>query len=478
MSLKMRGVINFRNIPGTNIYTLGQPMVEAIDEVIDRIKHVHPKATCIVWVTLRKEPVISDSLAKDYGGISAEQLEVLEEHLRDDIISELHASGGKLLLYTETPDSSVIPVWEEPAKHCTTDVDVFYHFKVAVDDAIDQCAEVFDLRDSIEEARIHAEQATDGRKKQSFAQKGLQNLRWYFELIVFQAYLQSTEPDTLHTYQMFEAFVKNLPVIKTFKKELLAEGIDALKSLKCVDLADGIALLDEVMNIVANHSGSILLVSKILKSDFFMNLQKMSLPEWIEGSPNFHCVPLVLQLESGPETPSSTSTYFVPSKDGNRRYVYGRYIFTLQFQLRRALLHVNTGPEGTNRVVWTSLQEEPVIYVAGQPHVLCLVDCPLENIKAIRTSMSDVEDMEVNFKCDVIREVWAGDGRILLYDKVEERPNVFSIVPLWENASEDDIMTPGNIFHLMVKEGYKIDYGQYFAQVQDVGYGNNLSCYR
>jgi hypothetical protein len=58
MSLEMRGVINFCNIPGTNIYTLSQPMVEAIDEVIDCIKHIHPKATCIVWVTLRKEPVM------------------------------------------------------------------------------------------------------------------------------------------------------------------------------------------------------------------------------------------------------------------------------------------------------------------------------------------------------------------------------------------------------------------------------------
>ena len=41
--------------------------------------------------------------------------------------------------------------------------------------------------------------------------EGLQNLRRYFELIVFQAYLQSTEADTLQTYQTFEAFVKNLP---------------------------------------------------------------------------------------------------------------------------------------------------------------------------------------------------------------------------------------------------------------------------
>lgn len=100
--------------------------------------------------------------------------------------------------------------------------------KAAVDDAIDQCAEVFNLRDSIEEARIRAEQVTDERQKRSFAQRGLlgpylqtdislivleglQNLRRYFELIVFQAYLQSTEPDTLQTYQTFEAFVKSLP---------------------------------------------------------------------------------------------------------------------------------------------------------------------------------------------------------------------------------------------------------------------------
>jgi Inositol hexakisphosphate len=100
--------------------------------------------------------------------------------------------------------------------------------KSAVDDAIDQCAEVFNLRDSIEEARIRAEQVTDQREKRSFAQRGLshpppqrdifphsieglQNLRRYFELIVFQAFLQSTEPDTLQTYQTFESFVNNLP---------------------------------------------------------------------------------------------------------------------------------------------------------------------------------------------------------------------------------------------------------------------------
>jgi len=43
---------------------------------------------------------------------------------------------------------------------------------------------------------------------------------------------------------------------------------------------------------------------------------------------------------------------------------------------------------------------------------------------------------------------------------VEERPNVFSIVPLWENVSEDDIMTPGDVFNLMAKEGYNVSIRQ------------------
>ena len=75
--------------------------------------------------------------------------------------------------------------------------------KQAVDDAIDQCAEVFNLRDAIEEARARAEQATDERQRRLYAHRGLQNLRRYFELIIFQAYLQSAEPDTMQTHESF-----------------------------------------------------------------------------------------------------------------------------------------------------------------------------------------------------------------------------------------------------------------------------------
>lgn len=68
-------------------------------------------------------------------------------------------------------------------------------------------------------------------------------------------------------------------VLKTFEKELMADGINALKPLERVDVKDGVALPDEVKQVVANRTGTILSASTILKSDFFLNLQKMTLPE-------------------------------------------------------------------------------------------------------------------------------------------------------------------------------------------------------
>ncbi|KAI6042555.1 inositol hexakisphosphate-domain-containing protein [Pisolithus marmoratus] len=576
----VRGAINFRNIPGTNIYGSGQPTEAAVDEVVGLIKQNHPNVNKIVWVTLREEPIVYINGApyclrrerftlrnmKDYGGISASRLEVLEERLRDDVLAELEAFGGRILLHTETSDGSVIPVWEgvQPANvavlrdimasrqsnsgvevqyaripitsehppdfadiselmdlvvrnestntaivvNCqlgrgrstlttviilliqqwlrenrqfeqtspriislsrtlsTTSVpgtDIFgeepvnkrhsYQLinsllrivrkgpavKNAVDEAIDRCAV--------------AEQTTDEKQKRIHASKGLNNLRRYFELIAFQAYLQSTKPDTIKSIETFEQFIQGRPVIKTFEKELHVDGLRALTPLERTDVDGGVAHPDEVKQVVINRSGSILSASTILKSDFFVNLQKMTLPERIEGAPNFRRVPLT--LKSAPPSPDDSTFVVVNAGDG--KMVCGSGMPTVQ-GLRRALGRVDAGPDGNNMVFWTSLREEPVIYIAGRPHVLRLVDKPLENVEATGVTTSMVENMEERFKLDVLRELRQGEGRILLHDEVEERPGVFTIIPIWETVSEDDIMTPRDAFNLMVKEGFKVNY--------------------
>lgn len=153
--------------------------------------------------------------------------------------------------------------------------------KNAVDDAIDQCAVVYNLREAIEESRVRAEQATDDRQRKIHMQKGLQNLRRYFELMVFQWYLQSIEPDTMRSFESIETFVKKRPVIQTFIKDLEEDGMNALNPLERTDVVNGMAHPDDVQQVVLNRSGSILSASTILKSDFFSNLQKMSLPECV-----------------------------------------------------------------------------------------------------------------------------------------------------------------------------------------------------
>ncbi|KAG8953141.1 hypothetical protein FRC04_003089 [Tulasnella sp. 424] len=574
----VRGAINFRNVPGTNIYCLGN---EAIGIVLERITQAHPGADSVVWITLREEPLVyvngapyclrleASSLRnmKDYGGISASRLEILEDRLKSDVIAELNTFGQRLLLHSENSEGTIIPVWEDVesdqvaapkevmsqhnfslqyhripitsenppdfsdisdlmdvvlrtgsergviiincqlgrgrstltsililliqrwlhahdrpklsrslSRYSVTDYEPEsavkgptrqsyqvinnvlrvirngLKVKEAVDDAIDQCGDVYNLRDSIETFRILAEEATDPRQKRQYYQRGLANLKRYFELIIFQAYLESTPPDTIRTIETFESYVKKQPVFKTFENEMKADGVLSLKRLERMDVAEGIALPDEIAQTVANRSGNILSASTILKSDFFSNLQKMSLPERIEGAANFREIPLLVPLPEEMWAPLPGLTEKVkkmtvvgtgmPQTDGARRVL--------------ARLGATNG--SGRKVYWTSLREEPVIYVAGRPHVLRLVDRPLQNVEATGITTDVVESMENRLRRDVQREIRSNDGRILLHDEVEDSPGKFTITAQWERVEMGDVMTPRDLFDLMVKEGYQVDY--------------------
>lgn len=87
--------------------------------------------------------------------------------------------------------------------------------------------------------------------------------------------------------------------------------------------------------------------------------------------------------------------------------------------------------------------------------------CAYSVPRATGVTTAMVEAMEHNFKRDVLRELRAGKGRILLHDEVEERPGVFSIIPLWEEVEEKDILTPRDVFSLMTAEGFKVNYVVY-----------------
>jgi hypothetical protein len=83
--------------------------------------------------------------------------------------------------------------------------------KRAVDNALEKCGQIFDLHRAIEEARLAADEAVDERQKRKEITRGLHHLQQYFELIIFQAYLNVTPADTWRDLETFENFVKGRP---------------------------------------------------------------------------------------------------------------------------------------------------------------------------------------------------------------------------------------------------------------------------
>jgi hypothetical protein len=177
--------------------------------------------------------------------------------------------------------------------------------------------------------------------------------------------LDDRTPDEEDPYT-FESFVKHRPVFKTLENELEEGGLQGLTPIDRMDVSAGMALPDEVAQVVAGRSGAILSAQTILKSDFFSGLQKQSLPDRVDGAANYRRAPLIAPIDGSATT--------------DDRFVYGTGMPSAP-GLRNALSMMDAAPGAKRQVVWTSLREEPVLYVKGRPHVLRLLDKPLNNVE-------------------------------------------------------------------------------------------------
>jgi protein-tyrosine phosphatase len=144
--------------------------------------------------------------------------------------------------------------------------------KKTVDEEINRSAGVVNLRDAIEEARLAVEDTEDASLKKTKIQSGIYNLRRYFELIVFQAYLEATPANSLESIHSFESFVKKQPVFDTLSHEFDKIDLATITPLQKVEKSDGMALSEEVQEVVSNRAGVVLSAYTMLKSDMFPGL--------------------------------------------------------------------------------------------------------------------------------------------------------------------------------------------------------------
>ena len=146
--------------------------------------------------------------------------------------------------------------------------------KASVDEIITLCGTGkvgYDLLESIEESRQSAEEAKDNLAlKDDRTQKGIQDLRAYYFLILFASFLNESEAETWRELR-YEKYVKENPVFATIERQLETAGLSTLVPLEKTIVEAGNALSDEIHDFVAHRSGSILTAFTLLKSDYFVN---------------------------------------------------------------------------------------------------------------------------------------------------------------------------------------------------------------
>lgn len=387
--------------------------------------------------------------------------------------------------------------------------------KHRVDAAIDRCSSILNLREAIEDDRFAAAETTDAGVRAARIASGIAGLKRYFGLMILQAYLMSTD-SKLPLQPTYEKFVARQPVIETISQDFDRRSLDTITPLptkagaymrsdktggpagtvskstteeeenQSVDLTE-----NEEQEVISARSGDILTPFTLLKADFFPGILKHNLHLRIEGMPNLRQEPLLL-LPVGSLSASVNLQAVaeravwgtgMPSVEGLRaglqtmgvhphskdRYSYAHARSAAHHHHRRQSSSglITGGPTSgaetpVHGVVWTSLREEPVLYVKGRPHVLRLADQPLTNVEATGISTEVVERMERALKRDVIIESRARGNRVLLHDEVGLASGRYEVIPLWAQIDNEDtdIQTPREVYAQAAAEGYAVDYAR------------------
>lgn len=341
--------------------------------------------------------------------------------------------------------------------------------KEAVDYVIDVSDQMVNLRLTIEEYRKAAHRCTDDRQNcRKLVNKGVQCLKRYVLLILYESFLlegansidNNTKEDQYDS-PTFADWIQQHPEFGNLFHEIESKGSESMTILssdsKTVieplkpSLEDSSrpeesitkvpAVDKEVKDVVGNRIGSVLAPMTILKFDHFIGCQKQSLPERIEGAPNFRQVSL-------------------PNPG---LFVYGLAMPT-KAAIERVLERINCHPGSKERrCLWISMREEPVIFVNGQPYVLRIVKDPVSNLEMTGIVSERVELMESRLKIEAEAEAIAHSNTILLHEEEATltAPQGFEVVPEWESVPDPhtSLESPAEVYqHVIQSHGYPLKY--------------------
>lgn len=310
--------------------------------------------------------------------------------------------------------------------------------KRQVDKVIDKCASMQNLREAIATYRNSILHQPDEMKREASLSFFVEYLERYYFLICFAVYLHN-EGEALNPCSSiqcsFADWMRARPELYSILRRLLRR--DPMGALGYRNAEKSLTIVAESTNgrpyemsvVTALRNGAVLGSQTVLKSDHCPGCQNLSLPERIEGAPNFREV-------------MGFSVYGVanPTIDG----------------IRSVIKRIGSLKAG-RPVCWHNMREEPVIYINGKPFVLREVERPYKNMMEYTgIDCERVERMEARLKEDILCESERFGGAIMVIHETDDG----QIFDAWEHVNCDSIQTPREVFSCLEAEGYPIMYAR------------------
>lgn len=312
--------------------------------------------------------------------------------------------------------------------------------KRQVDQVIDKCSAMQNLREAIAGYRNSIQRQADEKKREAALSFFVEYLERYYFLICFAVYIH-TDQSALFAPQSsgqgsFQDWMKARPELYSILRRLLRRDPMGALSYGCNPpgfikknpmLESGHPFDTEA--VVAMRNGEVLGRQTVLKSDHYPGCQNPNLPERVEGAPNFREV-------------VGFPVYGVanPTRDG----------------ILAVLQRVGGGRSG-RPVLWHNMREEPVIYINGKPFVLREVKRPFKNmLEYTGIDRERVERMEARMKKDVLREAECYNGAIMVNHETEDG----QIFDVWEHVTSESVQTPLEVYKRLESDGFPVEYAR------------------
>ncbi|XP_044502953.1 paladin-like isoform X2 [Mangifera indica] len=310
--------------------------------------------------------------------------------------------------------------------------------KRQVDKVIDKCASMQNLREAIATYRNSILHQPDEMKREASLSFFVEYLERYYLLICFAVFIHSERAALCSSscgYSSFVDWMKARPELYSIIHRLLrrdpmgALGYASSKPSVMKIGESAVSRPHEMDVVAALRNGQVLGSQTVLKSDHCPGCQHPSLPERVEGAPNFRQVP-------------GFSVYGVanPTIEG----------------IRSVIRRIDNSKDRCP-VFWHNMREEPVIYINGKPFVLREVERPCKNMLEYRgIDRERVERMEARLKEDILREAEQYGGAIMVIHETNDG----QIFDVWENVRYDSVQTPLEVFKCLEDDGFRIKYAR------------------